>query len=225
MFHKEGHKIILFTAILLIAINVISYLSINNYITKFAILVVSILILILILQFFRNPKRSTDHNDASIVSPVDGKVVVIEEVFEKEYFKDMRLQVSVFMSPINVHVTRHPIGGKVKLSKYHPGKFLVAWHPKSSEENERTTVVVENSTVGEVLYRQIAGALAKRIVNYAEEGQDVIQGSDSGFIKFGSRVDVFLPLGTKLNVNLQDKVRGGTSIIANIEKPQDDRNL
>jgi len=225
MFHKEGHRIILFTAILLIAINVISYLSINNYVGRFSVLVVSIIILILILQFFRNPKRLSEPNDGHIVSPVDGKVVVIEEVFEKEYFKDKRLQVSVFMSPINVHVTRYPIGGRVKFSKYHPGKFLVAWHPKSSEENERTTVVVENERTGEILYRQIAGALAKRIVNYAEEGQEVLQGSDSGFIKFGSRVDVFLPLGTKLNVNLQDKVRGGISIIANIENEQDDRDL
>jgi|SRR5690606_9830337 len=225
MFHKEGHRIILFTAILLIAINVISYLSINNYVGRFSVLVVSIIILILILQFFRNPKRLFEPNDAHVVSPVDGKVVVIEEVFEKEYFKDKRLQVSVFMSPINVHVTRYPIGGRVKFSKYHPGKFLVAWHPKSSEENERTTVVVENTKTGEILYRQIAGALAKRIVNYAEEGQEVSQGSDSGFIKFGSRVDVFLPLGTKLNVNLQDKVRGGISIIANIENEHDDRDL
>lgn len=156
-------------------------------------------------------------NDAHVVAPVDGKVVVIEEVFEKEYFNEKRLQVSIFMSPINVHVTRHPIGGVVKYSKYHPGKFLVAWHPKSSEENERTTVVVKNELAGEVLYRQIAGALAKRIVNYAEEGQEVVQGSDSGFIKFGSRVDVLLPLNTKLNVKLQDKVKGGLSVIANIE--------
>jgi len=151
-----------------------------------------------------------------VVSPVDGKVVVIEEVFEKEYFKDKRLQVSIFMSPINVHVTRHPIGGLVKFSKYHPGKFLVAWHPKSSEENERTTVVVENKVAGEVLYRQIAGALAKRIVNYAVEGEEVVQGSDSGFIKFGSRVDVYLPIGTKINVNLNDKVKGGVSVIAHV---------
>lgn len=217
MFHKEGHKIILFTTILLIAVNVISYLSIDTYWIKFAILVLSFIILFLILQFFRNPKRPTQHNETHVVSPVDGKVVVIEEVLEKEYFKDKRLQVSIFMSPINVHVTRYPIGGKIKFSKYHPGKFLVAWHPKSSEENERTTVVVENTAVGEVLYRQIAGAMAKRIVNYAKEGQEVIQGSDSGFIKFGSRVDVFLPLGTKINVELQDKVKGGVSIIANIE--------
>jgi phosphatidylserine decarboxylase len=152
------------------------------------------------------------------VAPVDGKVVAIEEVEEKEYFKDKRLQVSIFMSPINVHVTRHPIGGKVKYSKYHPGKFLVAWHPKSSEENERTTVVVENDIAGEVLYRQIAGAMAKRIVNYAEVGNEVIQGSDSGFIKFGSRVDVFLPLNTPISVKLNQKVKGGLSVIAKIDE-------
>ena len=152
-----------------------------------------------------------------MISPVDGKVVVIEEVEEKEYFNDRRIQVSVFMSPINVHVTRYPIGGKVLFSKYHPGKYLVAWHPKASEENERTTVVVENKHFGKILFRQIAGALAKRIVNYAKENQEVIQGSDSGFIKFGSRVDVFLPLDSKIKVKLNQKVRGGESIIAEIE--------
>lgn len=203
---------------MLVALNTLSYFTIETYWIKFMILVLSILIFFLILQFFRNPGRPTQHNDQHVVSPVDGKVVVIEEVFEKEYFKDQRLQVSIFMSPINVHVTRHPIGGVVKFSKYHPGKFLVAWHPKSSEENERTTVVVENKYAGEVLYRQIAGALAKRIVNYARVGDEVLQGSDSGFIKFGSRVDVFLPIGTKLNVKLNEKVRGGTSVIAKIEK-------
>jgi phosphatidylserine decarboxylase len=156
-------------------------------------------------------------NNVEVLAPVDGKVVVIEEVFEKEYFKDKRLQISIFMSPINVHVTRYPIGGTVKYSKYHPGKFLVAWHPKSSEENERTTVVVENPIIGEVLYRQVAGALAKRIVNYAEEDQEVLQGGDSGFIKFGSRVDVYLPLNTNIRVKLNDKVIGGKSVIANIE--------
>lgn len=217
MFHKEGYKIMIFTAILLIVVNVISYLNVNVYWVKFSILAVSILLFLLILQFFRNPKRPTQLNDATVVSPVDGKVVVIEEVMENEYFKDKRLQVSIFMSPINVHVTRHPIGGLVKFSKYHPGKFLVAWHPKSSEENERTTVVVENNVAGEVLYRQIAGALAKRIVNYAVEGQEVIQGSDSGFIKFGSRVDVFLPIGTKINVKLNEKLKGGVSVIANLD--------
>lgn len=181
MFHKEGFKIIGVTILLLVAINAISYFTIETYWIKFMILVLSILFFFLILQFFRNPSRITQHNDQHVVSPVDGKVVVIEEVLEKEYFKDKRLQVSIFMSPINVHVTRHPIGGVVKFSKYHPGKFLVAWHPKSSEENERTTVVVENKYAGEVLYRQIAGALAKRIVNYAREGEEVLQGSDSGF--------------------------------------------
>jgi phosphatidylserine decarboxylase len=217
MFHKEGHKIILFTTIFLIAVNTMTYLFVNTYWVKFSILAISIVILLLILQFFRNPKRLIQMNNAEILSPVDGKVVVIEEVFEKEYFKDKRLQVSIFMSPINVHVTRHPIGGTVKYSKYHPGKFLVAWHPKSSEENERTTVVVDNPELGEVLYRQVAGALAKRIVNYAQEGQEVLQGSDSGFIKFGSRVDVFLPLNTNISVKLNDKVIGGKSVIANIE--------
>ncbi len=217
MFHKEGYKIIFITVLLLVALNVISYLSINTYWIKFSVFAISILILLLILQFFRNPGRPTQLNDLNIVSPVDGKVVVIEEVYEKEYFKDKRLQISIFMSPINVHVTRYPVGGIIKLSKYHPGKFLVAWHPKSSEENERTTVVIKNELAGEVLYRQIAGALAKRIVNYAKEGQEIVQGSDSGFIKFGSRVDVFLPLNTKVNVKLNDKVKGGVSVIANTD--------
>ncbi len=217
MFHKEGYKIILLTAIFLIAVNTMTYLFVNIYWVKFSILAISILIFLLILQFFRNPKRLVQMNNVHILAPVDGKVVVIEEVFEKEYFKDKRLQVSIFMSPINVHVTRYPIGGTIKYSKYHPGKFLVAWHPKSSEENERTTVVLENSIVGEVLYRQVAGAMAKRIVNYAEEGKEVLQGSDSGFIKFGSRVDVFLPLNTNITVKLNDKVKGGKSVIANIE--------
>ncbi len=205
------------TAILLIAINIITYTLINTYWIKFAILVVSVILFLLIIQFFRNPTRKTEINNRNIVAPVDGKVVVIEEVFEKEYFKDKRLQVSIFMSPINVHVTRHPVGGRVKFSKYHPGKFLVAWHPKSSEENERTTVVVENEVAGEILYRQIAGAMAKRIVNYAEVGQEVAQGSDSGFIKFGSRVDVFMPLGTPIEVALNQKVKGGLSVIGKIQ--------
>jgi phosphatidylserine decarboxylase len=214
MFHKEGFKIIT-TAFLISAILAVSahFLIDNEYLEKGALLVVLIM-LFLILQFFRNPKRDFKLNINQILSPVDGKVVVIEEVFEKEYFKDKRLQLSVFMSPLNVHVTRYPVGGNVVFSKYHPGKFLVAWHPKSSEENERTTVVVKSSEFGEILHRQIAGAVAKRIVNYAEEGQEVSQGSDSGFIKFGSRVDIFLPLGTKINVKLNQKVKGGITILA-----------
>ncbi len=214
MFHKEGYKIISIAIVLFLAINVASYVSIQIEEWVYVIFVVTLIFLIIVLQFFRNPKRLTDINDTTIVAPVDGKVVVIEEVFEKEYFKENRLQVSIFMSPINVHVTRYPINGQVVYSKYHPGKYLVAWHPKSSEENERTTVVVKNHLV-EILYRQIAGALAKRIVNYAKEEEKVIQGSDSGFIKFGSRVDLYLPVGTKINVSLNQKVKGGESIIAN----------
>lgn len=202
--------------ILLIVTNLLAHTFIFTDWIKQLILVGTIILFFLIIQFFRNPKRNTILEDAHIVAPVDGKVVVIEEVYEKEYFKEKRLMVSVFMSPINVHVTRHPIGGKVKYSKYHPGKYLVAWHPKASEENERTTVVVENKVAGEILYRQIAGALAKRIVNYAEVGNDVVQGSDSGFIKFGSRVDVFLPLGSDLEVKLNQKVKGGLSLIAKV---------
>ena len=216
MFHKEGHKIIFTTFIFVVACFLLVDNFINNIWLQNTIWFLLLGFLLLILQFFRNPKKNTVLNDTQVVSPVDGKVVVIEEVFEKEYFKDKRLQVSVFMSPLNVHVTRFPIGGHVVFSKYHPGKYLVAWHPKASEENERTTVVVENPTYGKVLYRQIAGALAKRIVNYAEINNQAIQGSDSGFIKFGSRVDLFLPLNTKIKVQLNQKVRGGESIIAEI---------
>ena len=214
MFHKEGTpSILLGTCITAIVLLASDNLIDTNWI-KMTIQIVAILFLIIILQFFRNPKRTFILNEDQILSPVDGKVVVIEEVYEGEYFKDKRLQVSIFMSPINVHVTRYPMGGIVKFSKYHPGKFLVAWHPKSSEENERTTIVVENKSFGEVLYRQIAGALAKRIVNYAEEGMQVIQGTDAGFIKFGSRVDLFLPLGTPINVVLNQKAIGGKTVIA-----------
>lgn len=215
MFHKEGHKIIAITFILVAAAVIIAQFYIDVYWLKTLIQVVFLFILVLILQFFRNPKRTTQITDENIIAPVDGKVVVIEEVFEKEYFKDKRIQVSIFMSPINVHVTRYALSGIVKYSKYHPGKFLVAWHPKASEENERTTVVIKNTSYGEILYRQIAGALAKRIVNYANEGDEVIQGTDAGFIKFGSRVDLFLPLGTDIKVALNQKVKGGVDIIAN----------
>ncbi|SFD16452.1 phosphatidylserine decarboxylase family protein [Algibacter pectinivorans] len=218
MFHKEGHKIIVITLLIVVG----GYLLTDSFIEitwlKTIIMLALLVFLILILQFFRNPKRHTQLNDGQVISPVDGKVVVIEEVFEKEYFKEKRLQVSVFMSPINVHVTRYPIGGNVVFSKYHPGKYLVAWHPKASEENERTTVVVENKTYGKVLHRQIAGALAKRIVNYAKVGDNAVQGGESGFIKFGSRVDLYLPLDTKIKVALNQKVKGGESIIAEINE-------
>ena len=214
MFHKEGFKIILITLFAVIGISLIAHYFVDIPWLKKLIQIVAFLFLIAILQFFRNPKRITPKNDQHIIAPVDGKVVVIEEVFEKEYFKDKRLQVSIFMSPVNVHVTRYALGGKVTYSEYHPGKYLVAWHPKASEENERTTIVVDNPVFGEVLYRQIAGALAKRIVNYAKVGETVVQGEDAGFIKFGSRVDVYLPLGTKINVQLNQTIKGGVDVIA-----------
>ena len=214
MFHKEGTPSILLGIIFSTGVLLLSDKFIDTNWIKMLIQISAFLVLIIILQFFRNPKRTIILNENQILAPVDGKVVVIEEVFEGEYFKDKRLQISIFMSPINVHVTRYALSGIVKFSKYHPGKFLVAWHPKASEENERTTVVIENETFGKILYRQIAGALARRIVNYAEEGMQVIQGTDAGFIKFGSRVDIFLPLGTPVNVVLNQKAIGGKTIIA-----------
>ena len=215
MFHKEGQKIIFIALVIVVA----TFLLIDSIQIPWLIRLIQfslLTMLVLILQFFRNPKRHTNQNEGQVISPVDGKVVVIEEVEETEYFKEKRLQVSIFMSPINVHVTRYPISGAVLFSKYHPGKYLVAWHPKASTENERTTIVVENKTYGKVLYRQIAGALARRIVNYAKEGQSVEQGSDAGFIKFGSRVDLFLPLDTKIKVKLNQKVKGGECIVAEV---------
>jgi phosphatidylserine decarboxylase len=213
-FHKEGYKIIVIAFILSIAGILLAEKFIEIIWLVKAIQIVILAFLFIVLQFFRNPKRATDINENTIIAPVDGKVVVIEEVEEPEYFKDKRIQVSIFMSPINVHVTRYAMSGLVKYSKYHPGKYLVAWHPKASTENERTTIVLENKVFGEVLYRQIAGALAKRIVNYAEEGTAVVQGTDAGFIKFGSRVDLYLPLGTELTVKLGDVVKGGTQVVA-----------
>lgn len=214
MFHKEGAKIILISTSLTVVIFLLSHKFVDILWLEKTIQLVTLFFLIMILQFFRNPKRTVELNENHIIAPVDGKVVVIEEVFEPEYFKDKRLQVSIFMSPINVHVTRYAMSGKINFSKYHPGKYLVAWHPKASTENERTTVVIENNSFGEILYRQIAGALAKRIINYAETGTQVVQGEDAGFIKFGSRVDLYLPLGTKINVKLNEKAVGGKTIIA-----------
>ncbi|NMH25184.1 phosphatidylserine decarboxylase family protein [Flavobacterium solisilvae] len=215
MFHKEGYKIIFISLVSFVAaIILIDEFTASIPWLRMTLMLVVLFFFVMILQFFRNPKRTVALNESHIIAPVDGKVVVIEEVFEAEYFKDKRLQVSIFMSPINVHVTRYAMSGKINFSKYHPGKYLVAWHPKASTENERTTVVIENNTFGEILYRQIAGALAKRIVNYAQEGMQVIQGEDAGFIKFGSRVDLYLPLGTKVNVKLNEKAVGGKTIIA-----------
>jgi len=214
MFHKEGFQIILGTFVLADGLALGAEYGITNLYLQKTLQVAALVILILVLQFFRNPKRNTVLDDSVLYAPVDGKVVVIEEVHEKEFFDDKRLQVSIFMSPINVHVTRYCMSGKVVFSKYHPGKYLVAWHPKASEENERTSIVLENNNFGQVLYRQIAGALARRIVNYAEEGTSITQGTDAGFIKFGSRVDLFLPLDTQLNVSLNQVVKGGIDVIA-----------
>ena len=214
MFHKEGGPSILLGTVFAVAVLLIADKFIDISWLRILVQVAGIVVLIIILQFFRNPKRIAIRNSDHILAPVDGKVVVIEEVYEGEFFKDKRLQVSIFMSPINVHVTRYAMDGIIKFSKYHPGKFLVAWHPKASEENERTTVVIENESFGQILYRQIAGALARRIVNYAQEGMQVVQGTDAGFIKFGSRVDLFLPLGTEINVELNQKAIGGKTIIA-----------
>ena len=214
MFHKEGSKIIFITLLLVVAIIFLTDAFVSVNWLRTILYLFALVILVLVLQFFRNPTRVADNSDNHILAPVDGKVVVIEEVFEPEYFKDKRLMVSIFMSPINVHVTRYCVNGIVKYSKYHPGKYLVAWHPKASEENERTTVVINNRVYGEILYRQIAGALARRIVNYAQEGMRVVQGKDAGFIKFGSRVDIYLPLGTEVNVKLGDKAIGNKTVIS-----------
>ena len=212
LIHKEGYRIILTTILILIGLNyAIAYFGIEwlNTIT----LITFYNFLFLILQFFRNPIREVTASENEVVAPADGKVVVIEEVEETEYFKDKRLQVSIFMSPINVHVNRYPINGKVMYTKYHPGKYLVAWHPKSSTKNERTTVVVENDKIA-VLFRQIAGVLARRIVIYSKENDIANKGEDFGFIKFGSRVDLFFPLGTKIEVELNQVVKGNKTIIA-----------
>ena len=213
MFHKEGHKIIIYSFFITFIISISSeYFLTNDYFSKIT-QIFSLVIFCLVLQFFRNPKRKILKNENKILSPVDGKIVSIKKVYEKEYFKDDRILVSIFMSPFNIHVTRYPISGKILYSKYHPGKYLVAWHPKSSEKNERTTIVVESKKVGPILYRQIAGTVARRIVNYAKKNTNAIQGEDSGFIKFGSRVDLFLPLDSKIKVKMNQKVKGGINSI------------
>ena len=214
MFHKEGFTIIIVSFVLIAVAALLAEQFIGLKWLRIALQLTLLVFLVLILQFFRNPDRQPLALENAVVSPVDGKVVIVKEVEEPEYFKGKRLQVSIFMSPLNVHVTRYPVSGKVVFSKYHPGKYLVAWHPKSSTLNERTTIVVDNPTYGEVLYRQIAGAVARRIVNYAEEGQAVTQGTDAGFIKFGSRVDVFLPIETPVLVKEGQFVKGGVTLIA-----------
>ncbi len=215
--HKEGWKYIINTIILLGILNgAMFYFFPLNQGVLWTTVIISVVLFLLVLQFFRNPNRDLLLPDENIIyAPADGKIVVIENVEEKEYFDDQRIQVSIFMSPTNVHVNRTPISGKVNYFKYHPGKYLVAWHPKSSTENERTTVVIDNGKV-EVLMRQIAGLLAKRIVNYVDEGMQVIQGKDLGFIKFGSRVDLFLPKDAEILVDIDQKVKGNRTMIARV---------
>lgn len=211
--HREGFTIIFVTLLILVGLNgLLEYVAPGTWYTT-TVEVLSLIFFILIVQFFRNPTRHTPQDDNAIIAPADGKVVVIEEVEETEYIKGKCRQISIFMSPVNVHVNRYPVSGEVLYEKYHPGKYLVAWHPKSSTENERTTVVVAHSK-GTVLFRQIAGALAKRIVCYAKVGHKATAGSEFGFIKFGSRIDIYLPLEAKVKVNLNQKTTGGETVIA-----------
>ena len=215
--HKEGTGTISLTIIGLLIINVtLRYFLPEQVILHTLLLIVSLFLFVIVVQFFRKPTRTTPVNPKHIIAPADGKVVVIEEVVETEYFKEPRRQVSIFMSPLNVHISFNPIAGIVTYVKYHAGKYLVAWHPKSSTENERTTIVVKHHNGTEVLFRQIAGALARRICWYVKEGQAVEQGSEFGFIKFGSRIDIFLPLNAKILVNLDDKPVGGETVIAEL---------
>lgn len=215
--HKEGYTTIALSILFIFALNaVVDYKLSDITWLRWLVYLFSFALFLIVLQFFRNPKRVFTHGNSLVICPADGKVVVIEETEETEYFKDKRIQVSIFMSPVNVHINRNPISGMVKFFKYHPGKYLVAWNPKSSTENERTTTVVEHANGTPILFRQIAGALARRIVWYVKEGDQVKQTEEFGFIKFGSRVDVFLPLGTKINLTLGQVVKGGVTVLAEL---------
>ncbi|MCW5907653.1 MAG: phosphatidylserine decarboxylase family protein [Chitinophagales bacterium] len=215
--HREGHKILFVSGIILLALNAVVAFYFRNITVYYITGGVSLVVLLAFASFFRIPYRNFFESDNHIVAPADGRVVVIEEVHENEYFKDKRIQVSIFMSPANVHVNRSPISGVVKYQKYHPGKYLVAWHPKSSEKNERNTIVLEHDeSDAEILVRQIAGKLARKIRWYLNEGDEVQQNAELGFIKFGSRVDLFLPLGTKIEVGLKQKVKGGITVIGTL---------
>ena len=215
--HKEGYKILVGLSIILLGIN----MGIQHFWPQALVVssIASVVLFLLVLQFFRNPRREllVPADDGLVIAPADGKIVVIEEVQEGEYFKDKRLQVSIFMSATNVHVNRNPISGIVRYFKYHPGKYLMAWNPKSSTENERTTVVIDTGEV-EILFRQIAGYMAKRIVYYLDEGDEVEQGKEMGFIKFGSRVDLFLPLDADIQVEMGQRVKGNRTVIADLKK-------
>ncbi len=215
--HKEGYKSIAIATLIFASLNLLSFFFISAYspLVSWIIFVVLLALLLFIISFFRLPARNMTYDESLLICPADGKVVVIEEVFDEEYFKDKRLQVSIFMSPANVHVNRNPLSGDVIYSKYHKGKYLVAWHPKSSTENERHSVVIKKGT-NEILVKQIAGAVAKRIVNYLQPGMQVKQNEELGFIKFGSRVDILLPIGSRVNVSLEQKVKGGVTVLAGL---------
>ena len=216
-FHKEGYASLLLVLVFSAIIHFIAFYFFPTFhIAHFFAHSISLFLIVTILQFFRNPTRVPKKGDNLIIAPADGKVVVIEETEEAEHFKGRRLQISIFMSPINVHINRYPIAGDVIFFKYHPGKFLAAWEPKSSTDNERTTIVVKHKSGTEILFRQIAGALARRIVWYCKEGDKAEQCAEMGFIKFGSRVDLFLPVGTKLNVKIGDVVKGSQSVLGEI---------
>jgi phosphatidylserine decarboxylase len=215
--HREGYKSIAIAAMVFCVLNLLMFWFLGSSMLWLCltVFVISLAFVLFIVSFFRLPSRKLTRHDKQVIAPADGKVVVIEETVDEEYFKDKRLQVSVFMSPANVHVNRNPLSGHVVYNQYHKGKFLVAWNPKSSTENERHSVVIKNDSI-EILVKQIAGAVAKRIVNYLEVGQQVEQGQELGFIKFGSRVDLLLPVGTKLNVQLNEVVKGGVTVIATL---------
>jgi phosphatidylserine decarboxylase len=215
--HKEGYKILAFGFISLVILNIaVNIIWADLGFVRWAFFICSFLLYIFLLFFFRLPIRNFEADPGLIYAPADGKVVVIEETMENEYFKDMRLQVSIFMSPFNMHSNRYPVSGKIKYVRHHPGKNMVAWHPKSSELNERSTIVIKTDEGTEVMVRQIAGAVARRIVTYARDNTDIRQGDELGFIKFGSRVDIFLPIGTEVEIPILQQVKANKSIIAKI---------
>lgn len=215
--HREGRVLLVVLLIVFLGLNLLVFYKFpDSSLIKNSVILVTVIFYLIILQFFRNPIFSITRHDNHVLAPADGKVVVIEETEETEYLKGRRKQISIFMSPVNVHVNRMPVGGTISFSKYHPGKYLVAWHPKSSTENERTTVVVKTKDGVEVLFRQIAGALARRIKCYVKEGQQLEQGQEFGFIKFGSRVDIYLPLDAKVTCKIGDITKGGRTIIAEL---------
>lgn len=214
--HKEGYKIIPIAAIILGLLYALLYWLIPVDVVQWILALAALVFFVLIVRFFRNPDFPIDRNPRHILAPADGKIVVIEETEETEYLKEKRIQVSIFMSPLNVHVTRSPVAGVISYFKYHPGKFLVAWHPKSSTDNERTSIGLKMPSGVEILIRQVAGAVARRICFYSKEGEEAEQGERFGFIRFGSRIDLYLPLDADIKVNINDISYGGKTVIAEL---------